>query len=108
MQMADRCLSIIEEYCPGFKSSILYQDVLSPLDLETIFGLHKGNIFHGSLALHQLAYLRPAPGYADYRTPIQGLYLCGSGTHPGGGVMGAPGRNSAMAVLDDLGIQFVP
>ena len=90
------CLHIVEQYCPGFTASILYQDVLTPVDLERIFGLHRGNIFHGALSLNQIAYGRPAPGYSDYRTPLKGLYLCGSGAHPGGGVTGAPGRNCAL------------
>lgn len=95
---ADRVFGIIDEKAPGFSSSILGRDLLSPLDLERVFGLHGGNIFHGSLGLHQLAYARPG-----YRTPLPGLYLCGAGTHPGGGVMGAPGRNCARVVLSDLG-----
>lgn len=102
----DRCLSIVEEYCPGFKSSIIGMDVLSPLDLEQVFALHRGNIFHGSLGLHQLAHARPVPGFAKHRTPIDGLFLCASGTHPGGGVMGAPGHNCAKIVLSDkLGLK---
>ena len=100
--IANRCLDIIESYCPGFKKSIIYRDVLSPLDLEKIFGLRKGNIFHGSMSLSQIAYGRPAPGFSDYSTPLKGLYLCGSGAHPGGGVMGAPGRNCALRVLGNL------
>lgn len=72
--------------------------------MEQIFGLHRGNIFHGSLSLHQLGYTRPAPKYSSYRTPLEGLYMCGAGAHPGGGVMGAPGRNAAYVVLSDLGI----
>ena len=78
-------------------------DALSPLDLERVFGLHQGNIFHGSLSLHQLAMMRPAPGYSSYRMPLSGLYLCGSGASPGGGVMGAPGRNAAHVVAADIG-----
>ena len=97
-----RVFSIVDEHCPGFASSILHYDALSPLDLERIFGLHKGNIMHGSLALHQLGYARPAPGFSSYRTPLSGLYLCGAGAHPGGGVMGAAGRNCANVVLSDL------
>jgi phytoene dehydrogenase-like protein len=99
-----RVFSIIEEHCPGFSSSVLYYDALSPLDLERIFGLHKGNIMHGSLGLHQLGYTRPAPGFSSHRTPLAGLYLCGAGAHPGGGVMGAPGRNCANIVLSDFGL----
>lgn len=97
-----RVFNIVEEQCPGFKSSVLYYDALSPLDLERVFGLHKGNIMHGSLGLHQLGYTRPAPGFSSHRTPLKGLYLCGAGAHPGGGVMGAPGRNCANIVLSDL------
>lgn len=97
-----RCLDIVEEFCPGFQSSILGMDALSPLDLEQVFGLHKGNFHHSSLGLHQLAYARPAPGYSSYRSPIPGLYMCSAGTHPGGGVQGAPGHNCAQVVLSDL------
>ena len=101
----DRVLSIVEEHCPGFKQSILHCDALSPLDLESIFGLHQGNIFHGALSLHQLAHNRPAPGWSSHRTPLAGLYLAGAGAHPGGGVTGAPGRNAAGIVLSDLGMR---
>lgn len=79
------------------------EDLLSPRDLERVFGLHGGSIFHGALSLHQLAYTRPAPGFSSYRSPLRSLYMCGAGTHPGGGVMGAPGRNCASVVLGDLG-----
>jgi phytoene dehydrogenase-like protein len=77
--------------------------VLTPLDLERDFSLSEGNIFHGELTLDQLFLMRPAPGWARYRTPIEGLYLCGSSTHPGGGIMGAPGRNAAQRILKDFG-----
>ena len=100
---ADRVFAVVDEFCPGFSDSVLYRDVLSPLDLERVFGLHKGNIFHGSLAVHQLVYGRPAPGHASHRSPVPGLYMCSAGTHPGGGVMGAAGRNAARIVLDDWG-----
>ncbi len=99
---ADRVFRIVEEHVPGFASSVLYRDVLTPLQLERVFGLHRGNIMHGSLALHQLAWARPAFGYDRHRTPLKGLYLCGAGAHPGGGVMGAPGHNCAQVVLSDL------
>ncbi len=99
---ADRVFAVIDEKAPGFSSSILGRDLLSPLDLERVFGLRGGNIFHGSLSLHQLAYARPAVGHSGYRTPLKGLFLCGAGTHPGGGVMGAPGMNCARVVLSDL------
>ncbi len=99
-----RCFNVIDEFCPGFSSSVIGYDALSPLDLERIFGLHKGNIMHGALSLHQLAHARPAPGWSSHRTPLDGLYLCGAGAHPGGGVMGAAGRNCANVVLSDLGM----
>jgi phytoene dehydrogenase-like protein len=98
---ADRVMDLIEEYAPGFKSLVLHRQVLSPLDLEEIYGLTGGNIFHGEMSLGQLYFMRPVPGWARYRTPVRGLYLCGSGTHPGGGVMGAPGYNAAREILRD-------
>jgi phytoene dehydrogenase-like protein len=98
---ADRVMDLIEEYAPGFKRLVLHRQVVSPLDLEETFGLTGGNIFHGEMSVDQLFFLRPVPGWARYRTPIDGLYLCGSGTHPGGGVMGAPGYNAARAFLRD-------
>ncbi|MGH9430091.1 MAG: phytoene desaturase family protein [Terriglobia bacterium] len=97
----DRVMDIIEEYAPGFKNLVLHRQVLSPLDLEEQFGLTGGNIFHGEMTLDQLFMMRPVPGWAKYRSPIKGLYLCGSGTHPGGGVMGAPGHNAAREILKD-------
>ncbi|MBI4466980.1 MAG: NAD(P)/FAD-dependent oxidoreductase [Acidobacteria bacterium] len=96
---ADRVMDLIEDYAPGFKKKVLHRQVLSPLDLEEQFGLTEGNIFHGEMSVDQLFFLRPLPGWARYRTPIAGLYLCGSGTHPGGGVMGAPGYNAAREIL---------
>ena len=96
---ADRVMDLIEEYAPGFKRLVLQRQVLSPLDLEETFGLTGGNIFHGEMSVDQLFFLRPVPGWARYRTPIDGLYLCGAGTHPGGGVMGAPGFNAAREFL---------
>lgn len=101
-----RCLRIVDEFCPGFSSSVIGYDAMSPLDLERVFGMHKGSIHHGALALHQLGPARPVPGWSNYRTPVKGLYLCGAGSHPGGGVMGAPGRNGARVVLGDMGIRF--
>jgi phytoene dehydrogenase-like protein len=99
---ADRVLELIEEYAPGFRSLILHRQVISPLDLEETYGLTGGNIFHGEMAVDQLFFLRPVAGWAQYRTPLRDLYLCGSGTHPGGGVMGAPGFNAAREILRDL------
>jgi len=95
----DAVIDTLAEYCPTLKDSILYRQVLTPWDLEQEFGLSEGNIFHGELGLHQLAFLRPAPGWARYRTPLRGLWMCGSGTHPGGGVMGAPGELAAKTLL---------
>jgi phytoene dehydrogenase-like protein len=98
---AYRCLDLIEEYAPGFRDRVIHQQVLTPLDLERRFGLTGGNIFHGEMSLDQMFVMRPVAGSARYRTPIRGLYLCGSGTHPGGGVMGAPGYNAAREILKD-------
>lgn len=98
---ADRVMDLIEEYAPGFKRTVLHRQVISPLDLEETFGLTGGNIFHGEMSVDQLFFLRPVAGWARYRTPIRGLYLCGSGTHPGGGVMGIPGYNAAKTVRQD-------
>jgi phytoene dehydrogenase-like protein len=98
----DAVVRTIAEHAPGFENRILHRQVLTPLDLEREFGLSEGNIFQGELTLEQLFFLRPAPGWADYSTPIRRLYLCGSATHPGGGIMGAPGRNAAMKVLRDV------
>jgi phytoene dehydrogenase-like protein len=97
----DAVVNTIAEYAPNLHDRIIGRQVLTPLDLEREFGLTEGNIFQGELTLEQLFFLRPAPGWADYRTPIRGLYLCGSATHPGGGIMAAPGRNAANRVLAD-------
>jgi phytoene dehydrogenase-like protein len=86
-------------HAPNFRASVLGRLALSPLDLEERFGLVGGDIFHGALGLDQLWAARPALGYGDYRTPLQGLFLCGSGAHPGGGVTGAPGHNAAREIL---------
>eukprot|EP01062_Namystynia_karyoxenos_P005841 TRINITY_DN1200_c0_g2_i1.p1 TRINITY_DN1200_c0_g2~~TRINITY_DN1200_c0_g2_i1.p1 ORF type:complete len:800 (+),score=247.85 TRINITY_DN1200_c0_g2_i1:92-2491(+) len=102
-RIADRIFSIVDEFAPGFSDSVLYRDVLSTWDLERTIGLQRGNLSHGSLMLHQLGYARPMSGWASHRTPLKGLYLCGSGAHPGGGVTGIPGRNCANVVLSDLG-----
>jgi phytoene dehydrogenase-like protein len=95
----DRVISLIEEYAPNFCTLIEHRQVLSPLDLERRFGITGGNIFHGEMSLDQMFLMRPVAGWARYRTPLQGLYLCGSGAHPGGGVMGAPGYNCAREML---------
>ena len=100
-QAADLIIDTVAEHVPNLKASIVGRQVLSPLDLEREFGLIGGDIFHGAIHLDQIFSLRPAAGYADHRTPIGGLYLCGSGAHPGGGVTGLPGRNAARAILKD-------
>jgi phytoene dehydrogenase-like protein len=100
--VADLMIHTVEEYAPGFKASVVGRQALSPFDLERIFGLPNGDIFHGALTLDQLFSARPMLGHADYRMPVPGLYLCGSGAHPGGGVTGAPGHNAAQAVIADL------
>ena len=97
----DTVVNAIAEYAPNIRDIILHRQVVTPLDLEREWGLSEGNIFQGELTLEQLFFLRPAPGWAQYRTPIDNLYMCGSATHPGGGIMGAPGRNAARAILAD-------
>lgn len=99
--VADRVTEELGALMPNLPGSILHRQVLSPLDLERIIGLTGGHALHGEMSLDQLLFLRPAKGYADYRTPLKGLYLCGAGTHPGGGVTGANGRNCVTAVLAD-------
>jgi phytoene dehydrogenase-like protein len=100
--VADLMIDTVEAYAPGFKASVIGCQSLSPFDLERIFGLPNGDIFHGAMTLDQIFSARPMLGYADYRMPLPGLYLCGSGAHPGGGVTGAPGHNAAQAVIADL------
>ncbi len=100
-RVADLMIETVNEHAPNFKAAVLARQILSPLDLERTFGLIGGDIFHGALALDQLFAARPMLGYGHYRGPL-GTYLCGSGTHPGGGVTGAPGHNAARAVLADL------
>ncbi|WP_417497405.1 phytoene desaturase family protein [Maricaulis sp.] len=101
-EVADLMIAAVDKWAPGFKASVLGRQVLSPLDLERIFGLTGGDIFHGALSLDQLFSARPVLGHADHRSPIRGLYQCGSGTHPGGGVTGAPGHNAAREILKDF------
>src|SRR5688500_13964337 len=100
-EFGDTVIDTIAEHAPNIRELILHRQVLTPLDLERDFGLSEGNIFQGELTLEQLFFLRPAPGWAQYKTPIRNLYMCGSATHPGGGIMGAPGRNAAMKMLKD-------
>ncbi|ESW28186.2 hypothetical protein PHAVU_003G253700 [Phaseolus vulgaris] len=99
---AQKCFTLIDEYAPGFSTSVIGYDMLTPPDLERVIGLTGGNIFHGAMGLDSLFLMRPAKGWSNYKTPLQGLYLCGSGAHPGGGVMGAPGRNAARLALQDI------
>ncbi|XP_042976470.1 pyridine nucleotide-disulfide oxidoreductase domain-containing protein 2 isoform X3 [Carya illinoinensis] len=99
---AKKCFALIDEYAPAFSSSVIGYDMLTPPDLEREIGLTGGNIFHGAMGLDSLFLMRPVKGWSNHRTPLRGLYLCGSGTHPGGGVMGAPGRNSARLILEDV------
>ncbi|KAM6563216.1 hypothetical protein CsatB_023214 [Cannabis sativa] len=99
---AKRCFCLIDEYAPNFSSSVIDYDMLTPPDLEREIGLTGGNIFHGAMGLDSLFLMRPVKGWSNYRTPVPGLYLCGSGAHPGGGVMGAPGRNAALAAIQDM------
>ena len=101
IRYTERILDVIEEYCPNIRSIIEHKQTLTPLDLERRFGITGGNIFHGEMSLDQMFVLRPLAGWAKYRTPVRGLYLCGSGAHPGGGVMGAPGHNAAREILRD-------
>lgn len=96
----DAVIDTLAEYCPGLKDSILHRQVITPWDLEQMLGLTEGNIFQGELSLEQLLFLRPAAGFARYKTPVAGLWLCGSCTHPGGGVMGAPGELAAKRLLE--------
>ena len=100
-EFGDTVIDTIAEHAPNIRNIILHRQVLTPLDLERDFGLSEGNIFQGELTLEQLFFLRPAPGWAQYRSPIKNLYMCGSATHPGGGIMGASGRNAAMMIIKD-------
>ncbi|MSP88200.1 MAG: NAD(P)/FAD-dependent oxidoreductase [Alphaproteobacteria bacterium] len=102
-RLFDTVIDTLAEYAPNVKDAIIHKQVLTPVDLEAKFGLPQGHIFHGELALDQIFMMRPVPGYADYRSPVPGLYQCGSSTHPGGGVSGLPGHNAAREILRDLG-----
>jgi len=104
--VADAIIAHVDRYAPGFAAAVVGRLALSPLDLERRFGLIGGDIFHGRMSLDQLFSARPMLGHADYRMPLPGLYLCGSGAHPGGGVTGAPGHNAARAILRDRGRLF--
>lgn len=100
--LGDRVLASIAEYAPNVPGAVVARQVLTPLDLERTYALTEGNIFHGDLSIDQLFFMRPVPGWARYRTPVDRLYLCGAGAHPGGGVTGAPGFNAARTVIGDL------
>jgi phytoene dehydrogenase-like protein len=95
----DAVINTLERFSPGIKDRILHRQVLTPWDLEKTYGLTEGNIFHGELSLEQLAFMRPAAGWARYKTPIEKFWLCGSGAHPGGGIMAAPGQLCANTML---------
>jgi phytoene dehydrogenase-like protein len=97
--LGDLVVDLIEDYAPGLKDSILHRQVLTPLDLEQIYGLTEGHPYHGEMSLDQIFFMRPIPGWARYGTPIENLYLCGSGTHPGGGITGLPGYYAAKRIL---------
>ncbi len=104
-EMRDRVFAAIERVAPGFQNSIEHAETLVAPDLEREFGLTGGNIFHGAMSMDRLLFMRPVPDWSRYRTPLPGLFLCGSGTHPGGGVMGAPGRNAALEIAHELGLK---
>ena len=103
---ADTVIATVDAHAPGFAKSVIARQIHSPLDLERRFGLIGGDIFHGKMGLDQLFSARPMVGAANYRMPLPGLYLCGSGSHPGGGVTGAPGHNAAQAILADARPKF--
>ena len=107
-RVADLMIDTVNAYAPNFKGAVLGRQIMSPLDLERTFGLIGGDIFHGALQLDQLFSARPMLGYAHYRGPLPGLYMCGSGTHPGGGVTGAPGHNAAREILADFRRRRLP
>jgi phytoene dehydrogenase-like protein len=100
-KFADRCIEVLAEYAPNVPGAIEHRQVLSPVDLERVYGITGGNIMQGAMSPHQLFCFRPIAGWADHRTPIRGLYLCGAASHPGGGVLGACGKNAAEEILRD-------
>jgi phytoene dehydrogenase-like protein len=101
-EVADLMIATVDAYAPNFRRAVLGRQIFTPLDLERTFGLVGGDIFHGALDMGQMFSARPLLGHADYRGPIPGLYMCGSGTHPGGGVTGAPGHNAAREIVRDF------
>jgi phytoene dehydrogenase-like protein len=96
----DLAVEVLSRFAPNLKAAILHRQVITPLDLEGTYGVTEGNPYHGELTLDQFFFMRPVAGWAQYRTPIAGLYLCGAGAHPGGGVTGAAGKNAARTVLE--------
>jgi phytoene dehydrogenase-like protein len=102
-ELADKVISLLETYAPGLRELVVARQVITPLDLEQVYGLSGGHIHHGELSLDQVFTFRPLIGWAQYRTPLQRLYLCGAGTHPGGGLTGLPGANAAREIAGDLG-----
>ena len=100
-KLADRVEALLDDYMPGFERRLVGRQVLTPADLESRFGLTEGHIYHGEMTLDQSFVLRPVPGWSRYRTPVEGLYLCGSGAHPGGGITGSPGINASREILKD-------
>jgi phytoene dehydrogenase-like protein len=105
-EVAGVMMDTVERFAPGFRKSVIGYQALTPEDLENVFGLVGGDIMHGALSLDQLFSARPVLGHGNYRAPVAGLYMCGSGTHPGGGVTGAPGHNAAREILRDLRKRF--
>jgi phytoene dehydrogenase-like protein len=101
-RFGDTVQKTLESFFPGFSDLVLHREVVTPLDIERVVGLTEGNIFAGEFLAPQMFFFRPAPGWNQYRTPIEGYYQCGSGTHPGGCVMGAPGRFASQQILGDL------
>ena len=99
--LGKRVLDKVAQYAPNVPGAVTSMQVVTPLDLERTYGLTEGNIFHGDLNIEQLFFMRPVPGYSNFRTPVDGLYLCGAGVHPGGGVTGAPGYGAAHKVIRD-------
>jgi phytoene dehydrogenase-like protein len=97
--LGDAVVRTIEEYAPGFSNTILHRQVLTPLDLEETYKLTQGHLYHAEMALDQIFFMRPVPGWSAYQTPIENLYLCGSGTHPGGGITGLPGYYAAQRII---------
>jgi phytoene dehydrogenase-like protein len=98
---SEAVINTLAEYAPNVQSIITQGSILTPPELESVYGLPEGNVNHGEMTLDQFFHMRPVPGYANYRTPVAGLYVCGAGTHPGGNVSGAPGRNAAREILKD-------